>query len=184
MSMSEPQEATAARRRLVEAARNAAREGGTPEQVEARLREVAREEMRGRAPRMAAAAGAWWASLKRLLAFGALALASSAALALAVEHLHAKPLCERFGAGKGWRYESLGYPYLGRGSGQHGGSATCRFVDSAGRPERISLDKLEPNFLAGLGTSFSLYIEFSFPAFFILLALAASPFLKPLRARP
>ena len=157
--------------------------GDSPAQLEARMRAIAKEEMRGQAPKVIAAASAWWKALKRLVIFGVLAIAASAALALSVEHLHAKPLCARYGSEKGWRYDRLDYPYAGRGSGQHGVHATCRFVNAAGRQERISLERLEPNFFVDLGATFSLLVEFTVPLFFILFALAASPFLTPLRPK-
>ena len=152
--------------------------GQSPEEIAAGAREFAREAARRRAPEVAAAARSWWVGFRRFLVIGTLAIALSAGLALYVEHRHAAPLCERYAAGHGLRYAGLGYPILGRSSSTSSSSGRCILVDTAGRSTTVSLSKLEPDAAVGLAASFALQLEFTIPALFVLIALAAAPFLR------
>ncbi len=168
----------AAMKRRIEDGRS---RGLSPEEMEADAREFARGEMRRRAPEVVAAARTWWVGLRRFLVIGALAVALSVGLALFAEHRYAAPLCERHAAEHGLQYRGLDYPYLGRSSGTSSGSGRCILADAAGRGTTVSLRKVEPNFAVDFAMSTALEIEFTIPAFFALLALAAA---SVLRRRP
>lgn len=152
--------------------------GLSPEEAQADAREFARGEVRRRAPEVAAAARSWWVGLRRFLVIGALAVALSVGLALFVEHRYAAPLCERYAADHGQQYQGLNYPYLGRSSSTSSSSGRCILADAAGRRTTVSLRKLEPDFAADFAVSMALELEFTLPAFFVLLALAAAAILR------
>lgn len=152
--------------------------GLSPQEAEADAREFASREMRRRAPEVVAAARSWWVGFKRFVGLGALAIALAVGLALFAEHRYAAPLCERYAADHGQQYRGLDYPYLGRSSSTSSSSGRCIFADAAGRRSTISLRKLEPSFAADFAVSAALQLEFTIPAFFVLLALAAAAVLR------
>jgi hypothetical protein len=150
--------------------------GLSPEQVRETIAQHAREEVRRQAPQVVARARSWWLGFRNFLAVGALAAGLAIGLALLIEHRYASPLCEQHGARQGLAYRGLDYPVIGRSSSTTSSSGSCMFVDGAGHRSTVRLDKLEANAAIVLLVSLALQIEFTIPAFFVLLALLAVGF--------
>jgi hypothetical protein len=147
--------------------------GLSPEQSRERIAQHAREEARRQAPQVVARARSWWRGFRNFLAVGALAAGLAIGLALLIEHRYASPLCEQHGARLGLAYRGLDYPVTGRSSSTTSSSGSCMFVDGAGHRSTVRLDKLETNAAIALLVSLALQIEFTIPAFFVLVALVA-----------
>jgi hypothetical protein len=90
-------------------------------------------------------------------------------LAWVVEHRYAEPLCDAYAKEHRLSYRQLNYPNGGHST--NAGSARCVFADSSGHEQSISMAKLAPNFGIDMMISIALEIEFTIPAFFVLVAL-------------
>jgi hypothetical protein len=146
--------------------------GQSPEQLRELVTASAKEESRRQLPEVTARMTAWWSGLRNFLIVGGLAFGVAIGLALLVEHLHVAPLCERYAAQHGLRYQGVDYPMIGRSSSTTS-PGRCIFADAAGRRDTVSLYKVEANAFIALLVSFALQIDFIIPAAFILIALLA-----------
>jgi hypothetical protein len=146
--------------------------GQSPEQIQALVSSVARNEIERQAPQVVAQARSWWSGFRNFLIVGALALGVAIGLALVVEHQQLAPLCERYGAEHGLTYQGAYYPVVGSGS-RTTSPGGCIFADSAGHRRSVSVYKVEPNSLVALLVSFALQVDFVIPVAFVLIALIA-----------
>jgi hypothetical protein len=144
-------------------------EGQSPEQLQQLAMELGRAEAGRQAIKTVAQAQSWWSGFKRYLMVSATALGLAVCLAWLVEHRHAVPLCELYAREHHLNYSQLAYPSFGHSSTS--GSATCNFSDARGHEKSISLAKLEPNLAIDLMVSVALGMGFTFPAFFLIIAL-------------
>jgi len=100
---------------------------------------------------------------------GVMACVLAIGLAWVVEHRYAAPLCDVYATEHRLSYRQLNYPNGGHST--NAGSARCVFADPSGHEQSISLAKLVPNWVIDLMVSIALGIEFTIPAFFVLVAL-------------
>jgi len=144
-------------------------DGQSPEQMQQLAMALGHKEAARRAPQVVAQVRSWWSGFRLFLKVGALACVLAIGLAWLIEHRHAAPLCELYATEHRLSYRQLNYTNGGHGT--NAGSARCVFADPSGREKSISLAKLEPNFAIDMMVSVGLEIEFTLPAFFLIVAL-------------
>jgi hypothetical protein len=143
--------------------------GQSKKQIREQTAAYARDEIHQQIPQLVSQACSWWSGFKRYLMVSVVALGLAVSLAWLVEHRHAAPLCELYAKEHRLNYGQLSYPSFGHSSTS--GSATCNFFDASGHKKLISLAKLEPNLAIDLMVSLALGLGFTFPAFFLIIAL-------------